>query len=418
MSLGVLLAVGTADFEGRLLSAADSPGLHVARRCLDVADLLATAGSRQAQVAVVATTLPGLDADIVARLRAEQLLVIGVAVDLAGSDGAWLTGIGVDFVVAVDDIESLEAATRVQVDRGGRPADPADLAGEPPVDTAQLPDLDVAPGDVLSVWGPAGAPGRTTVALGLASELAEAGSDVLLVDADVYGGSVGQMLGLLDEASGLLAAARAANTGRMTTETLAGLARTVSPNFRVLTGLPRADRWTELRPALLRTVIDAARGLCDITVVDCGFSIELDEEVSYDTTAPRRNGATVTALEVADVIVVVGRADPVGLGRLVRAMSELESLVPGAATEVVVNRMRSSLGWSAADVTGMLQRSMSAQTAAVLPDDQSAADRCVVLGKTLAECARDSKLRKSLRGLSDAVAARLREVTGSVLAVR
>lgn len=415
MSLGVLLAVGTADFEGRLLAAADSPGLHVARRCLDVADLLATAGSRQAQVAVVAATLPGLDADIVARLRAEQLLVLGVAADPAGADGPWLTGIGVDVVVAVDDLESLEAATRVQVDRG---VAVTEAAGEPLVGDGYAGSLDGAAGGLLSVWGPAGSPGRTTVALGLASELAEAGADVLLVDADVYGGSVGQTLGLLDEASGLLAAARAANTGRLTTETLAGLARTVAPNLRVLTGLPRADRWTELRPALFRTVIDAARGLCDVTVVDCGFSIELDEEVSYDTTAPRRNGATVTALELADVIVVVGRADPIGLARLVRALSELEALVPAATTEIVVNRMRSSLGWSAADVTGMLQRSTPAQTVTVLPDDQSAADRCVVLGKTLTECAGDSKLRKSLRGLTDVVSTRLREATDSLLAVR
>lgn len=401
MSLGVLLAVGTADFEGRLLAAADSPGLHVARRCLDVADLLATAGSRQADVAVVAAALPGLDADIVARLRAESLLVVGVAADDQGADGEWLTGIGVDVVVPASELESLEAATRVRVNRGVRSAGgTGDAAAS---DGGPLPP-EGDPGAVLAVWGPTGAPGRTTVALGVASELAAAGKEVLLLDADVYGGSVAQALGLLDEASGLLAAARAANTGRLTAETLAGLSRAVTPNLRVLTGLPRADRWTELRPALFRTVLDAARGLCDVAVVDCGFSIELDEEVSYDTAAPRRNGATVAALELADVVLLVGRADPIGLGRLVRAVSELSSLVPMAAVEVVVNRMRSSLGWSASDITAMLRRTTSAQSLTVLPDDQRAADRCIVLGKTLAECAADSKLRAAVRALSGQLA--------------
>ncbi len=70
-------------------------------------------------------------------------------------------------------------------------------------------------GRVLVVWGPAGAPGRTTVAVGLASEIAAAGHECLLLDVDAYGGAVAQHLGVLDEVSGLLAAARAANAGQL-----------------------------------------------------------------------------------------------------------------------------------------------------------------------------------------------------------
>jgi len=36
------------------------------------------------------------------------------------------------------------------------------------------------------------------------------------------------------------------------------------------------------------------------TVVDCGFSLEQDEELSFDTAAPRRNGATLATLLAAD----------------------------------------------------------------------------------------------------------------------
>jgi hypothetical protein len=40
------------------------------------------------------------------------------------------------------------------------------------------------------VWGPTGGPGRTTVAVNLAFEAAAIGGEVLLVDADTYGGAV------------------------------------------------------------------------------------------------------------------------------------------------------------------------------------------------------------------------------------
>ena len=62
--------------------------------------------------------------------------------------------------------------------------------------------------------GSAGAPGRTTVAVNLAAELARLGQPTVLVDADTYGGCVAQSLSLLDEAPGLAAATRSAGLGR------------------------------------------------------------------------------------------------------------------------------------------------------------------------------------------------------------
>ena len=35
-------------------------------------------------------------------------------------------------------------------------------------------------------------------------------------------------------------------------------------------------------------------------MVDCGFCLEADEEISFDTVAPRRNGATLAMLADAD----------------------------------------------------------------------------------------------------------------------
>ena len=172
------------------------------------------------------------------------------------------------------------------------------------------PAVEPGSGRLVAVWGPTGAPGRTTVAVGIAGELALAGVPTLLADADTYGGSVAQVLGFLDEAPGLAAAARLANLGQLDLGALARVAPSAAPHLRVLTGISRAERWTELRPAALEAVWSLARSLAAFTIVDCGFSLEQDEELSFDTAAPRRNGATLATLLAADTVIAVGCRRP------------------------------------------------------------------------------------------------------------
>ena len=106
---------------------------------------------------------------------------------------------------------------------------------------------------------------------------------------------------------------------------------TKSGTFRVLTGITRADRWTELRAAALALVLERAREMADVVVVDTGFCLEADEELSFDTMAPRRNAATLRSLELADTVFAVGAADSIGVPRLVRGLAELEAAVPQAS---------------------------------------------------------------------------------------
>lgn len=128
------------------------------------------------------------------------------------------------------------------------------------------------------MWGPAGSPGRTTVAVNLAAELAATGTSVLLVDGDTYGACIAQVLGLLDESPGVAAAARAAELGALDLATLARLTPSVATGFRVLTGLPTSTRWSELRADAMRNILEIARRLVDIVVVDCAFCLDDDEE--------------------------------------------------------------------------------------------------------------------------------------------
>jgi MinD-like ATPase involved in chromosome partitioning or flagellar assembly len=238
------------------------------------------------------------------------------------------------------------------------------------------------------------------VAVGLAAELAAAGHDCLLLDADPYGGAVAQHLGVLDEVSGLLAAARAANAGRLDAERFTAAARRVGERLHVLTGLPRADRWPEVRPAAFDAVLEQAAQLAPYVVVDVGFSLERDAPDPFGAGAPQRNLMTLAALDRADEVVVVGAADPVGLARLARGLVELRDLLPAVRPRVVVNRTRSSLGWSDREIHGMVEGFVQPVGVHFLPDDRAAADRALMAGHSLAEDG-ESLLRDAVRSVAD-----------------
>jgi MinD-like ATPase involved in chromosome partitioning or flagellar assembly len=236
----------------------------------------------------------------------------------------------------------------------------------------------------------------------VSAELAHRGRSTLLLDADPYGGAVAQHLGVLDEVSGLLAAARAANAGRLDAPALAAMARTVGDDgLRVLTGLPRPDRWPEVRAAGFDDVLDAALSLVGDVVVDVGFSLEADAADPFGA-APQRNLMTMAALERSDRVMVVGAADPVGLARLARGLVDVHDRLPGAAVHVVVNRNRATLGWSDAEVRGMVEGFVGPVPVSFLPDDRGTADRALMTGRSLVELG-DSPLRRGVADLVDLV---------------
>jgi MinD-like ATPase involved in chromosome partitioning or flagellar assembly len=180
----------------------------------------------------------------------------------------------------------------------------------------------------------------------------------------------------------------------------------LGPRLRVLTGIPLAQRWTELRPTGVTSVLAAAQSLADFTVVDCGFGLESDEELSFDTLAPRRNGATLAVLDAADVVVAVGSADPIGMQRLVRGLAELRDAEVEAPIWVVLNKVRRGVvpGNPKAELTAALERFAGRTPAALLPLDQEAVDDALATGRMLGEARPSSPLRRSIAELAGALA--------------
>jgi MinD-like ATPase involved in chromosome partitioning or flagellar assembly len=252
------------------------------------------------------------------------------------------------------------------------------------------------------VWGPTGAPGRTSVAIAIADEAARDGTPALLVDADTHGGAVAAHLGLLDDVSGIVVACRQADTGMLDDAALAAAARTVQGRLRVLTGITRSSRWAELRPAALARLWKTCRETPGLTVVDAGFGLECDEEMLHDTRMPRRHAAALSAMEAADSIVAVGAADPVGMERLLVGLDELRQSAPDVPLHVVVNRVRRSvLGRDPeGQVREVLRQHTRSLDVTLVPDDRTAFDTCLREGRTLAEVASRSSARHALRDFS------------------
>jgi MinD-like ATPase involved in chromosome partitioning or flagellar assembly len=415
MNVPVLTAVTNASWEEALVEALGRSdfGVTVVRRCVDVADLLATASAGTARAVLVSSDLRRLDRETLARLAVQGVAVVGLVPRDDDAAERRLRQLGVLHVLPADSdpaqistavMDAVASAIDAPAAPGG-PSDPLaalpDLPLEPPDADDDL-DLPEGTGRLIAVWGPTGAPGRTTVAVTLAAELAALGHSTLLADADVYGGAVAQSLGLLDEAPGLAAAVRLANNGMLDVPALAQLARRAAPHLRVLTGITRAERWTELRPSALEVVLGLSRRLAAVTVVDCGFCLEQDEELAYDQSVARRNGATLAALAAADTVLAVGSGDPVGLQRLVRGLAELSEAVPGVRPAVVVNRLRGSVvpGDAEQEITSALQRYAGIEPVGFVPWDPKAADAALLAGRSLTEVAPDSPARIAVAALA------------------
>ena len=356
------------DDEDRLVSALVERGHRVEARIGPVADTAAALEGRHPDVLLVSADADRLTPSLLALCDRRGIRILAIASSSAGRSNA--ASLGLHDVLDVGcHADAVDAAVR-----GGT------------VDVS--PTAAVKHGTIVAVWGPAGSPGRTTVAVSLATELAAAGNVVALVDADTHGASIAPVLGMLDEAPGFAAACRLAGQDGLS---LAELDRIRQPypvhggTLNVLTGIPRASRWPELSSARVSRTLEACRDWADYVVVDTGFSLEDDEEISSDLFAPRRNAATLQALRSADRILAVATADPIGLARYLRAYADLVELAEERQVTTVVNKVRASVvGLNpSGQVRATLQRFGGIDDAVLIPADDKGTDAALLAGRAL-----------------------------------
>lgn len=359
-------------------------GARVVRRCADLAETLAAAAAGVADAVVLDLTVRGLNR--------EHLETIGRSAVVVG------------LVPSHHDPDDLPAlAHRVPAD-----ADVGTLLGavvaamesedEGPWESTDDNDQEegAAGGRLLAVWGPTGSTGRSTIAMNLAAEAALAGTDTVLVDADTQGPSLTQMLGVLEEGPGLLAACRAQERGAPTEAPVEEILDQVRDHLRLLGGIGIARRWPEVGASALGELWHRLRRISDLTVVDVAPLLDGEEEHGHDAAAPRRSTAARSAIRASDAVLAVVTADPVSITRLLRERDRLQEA--GASTvHVIVNRVGAPVP---EDSLGALIRDrMDPASLHVLPDDPAACRRAAWDGALLSESAPRSPLRRALREL-------------------
>src|SRR5690554_2774257 len=231
-------------------------GHDVVVRCDSADELASVLALSGAERALVAAEPRYLTDRLMAEADAQGVRLIALAADDEGARFA--SSVGLQEVVLVDaGWEAVETALR----------------GD---ELAPVAQMVARGGQVIAVWGPAGSPGRTTLAVNIAAELAAAGHTVALADVDTHSGSVAPTLGLLDEAPGFAAACRLAGADSLDLQQLERIGQrylSAHGSFWVLTGIGRPSRWPELSSMRVTATLQACRGWVDYTVVDTGFSL-------------------------------------------------------------------------------------------------------------------------------------------------
>jgi MinD-like ATPase involved in chromosome partitioning or flagellar assembly len=252
---------------------------------------------------------------------------------------------------------------------------------------------------LISIWSAAGSPGRSTIALALAAELAEGGKNVFLLDADTYAPSIELLLGLVDHPAGLAAACRLVGQERFDFEQLQRLSTRVAVGggeLTVMTGLSNENRWAEVSSEKLDDLLMVAGQHFDFVILD--VASPTSDGLQTSSSSVDRNSVARWAIGYSDYVVAVCAADPVGVSRFLEAMVRLAELKPSGQVLTLVNRLRTSVLGSSAkqQIIDSLERLGQISVAGFVPDDPVAADSAIKASLPIGLGRRSSQAKQSI----------------------
>ena len=352
----------------------------------------AIARTEHYSILIVSWRWPSLTRGLVAELHDQGRRVLGVSDRATPESAELLNECRVDRVVTSDapHHEFLEALVllesdpfgerqldgegiRLHASRGARSSRPADGSGT---------RFETSP--LVAVGGPGG-PGTTEVAI----QFAYAGNAVL-VDGNEIAAAIAPRLGLSMEPN-IRSAIDAVEFGMGDLDDATQLH--ASSGLRVVTGIPHAEAWAQVRPGELMRALRALCGQQPVVVDLCGML----EDVGSPTRG--RFGATRAVLLEADTIVGVGSGTPLGVIRLLGWVGEVHALRPDAPIHIVMNRSPSDR-FRKSELGDEFSRAYQAHSLCLLPEDR----RVGAAGWT-GDVVRRGPFTKAMMGVVDIVLA-------------
>jgi len=343
----ILLGVRNPEYERQLLSALSAGGLDVAGRCLDGPSLVAQANEVDAVLASADLHRLTVDSLEAVRNTGTPLLLLVEPAEIAQFEGlAYLAP-------AASSGADIVSALRTAIQRGA--IQEATIATEREAEDSPNAPL-AGGGQVLSLVSGKGAPGTTTLAIGLAAALGHQGSSVVLVDGDLRGGGVAPYLDL-DPRRGLIGL-----TVGLPSDEVVGAELQDANGFSVLAGIERPELRDRVTREQLMSALGSLRERFAFTVVDVGQSLPA---IASD--------AANAVTRSADQVLVVTTPDLNGLWNTRHCLRYLqESLgLPRERMALVINRHAGRHEYAAVEV----ERALGVRVVATIPDDRKAAMR-------------------------------------------
>jgi MinD-like ATPase involved in chromosome partitioning or flagellar assembly len=242
---------------------------------------------------------------------------------------------------------------------------------------------------VIAVTSPYGSTGKTTVAINIALELAAEKARVLLIDADTHGPAVANHFVLSEQPAGLAAALRISTQRRLDLDQLLRLSfQFQKSTLRIMPGAQDLQVQS-IDESAIGILLDTARSGFDYTVIDLGCISAI--------TDPKQDLLTSNIVSLADRVILVCLADPIGIFRLLSAESSISSL--SSSPDLIMNRVRNSVIASARREIGITLKRLSAlEPKAYLPDDPAHVDLAVRTGVPATSLSRSGSFRQALTG--------------------
>ncbi|EEH63828.1 hypothetical protein HMPREF0044_0847 [Gleimia coleocanis DSM 15436] len=274
----------------------------VIKRCADAADARATIQSGTSRILIADADAHGLDAQFLDDMNAAEVFTLLLVENALTTRNRGESAV-CEYGNPADIIETLTLGIKEKLFGILTPIEHPETQNEAPLD-----------GKVIAFWGTHGAPGRSTIALNFGYQWSSEKQPVTIIDADLQAPSLLQLAGEAPGGAGLAAALGLRNRGELTVQNLSEMMLPISDNCQLLPGLTRADRWRQVTSEGILELIEIQKKQANL-VLDLGAGIG-DTDPAQLSFVPSKEDINLRLLQEADVVILIAKADAVGLTRL------------------------------------------------------------------------------------------------------